>query len=142
MNKKQKRFIQWLLTPVEGRHPESQEELAKELNCRPSTLRRWFNTPAFKRAIDEEILYQIEVKKASTYQALIQKAMEGDFRSIQALIDMQGSTPTPENGKLDSEERDGPFTYEEYRQALKNIEEWERREFGEDASLKDGWDSD
>jgi len=132
MNKKQKRFIQWLLTPTGERQPKTQEELAGELNCRPSTLKRWFNLPEFKQALEAEIQYQVELQVAGTYQVLIQKAMDGDFRSIKELLNKKDPYPPPTAKDASQEGYEGPFTYEEYQQARKNIKEWEDREFGQD----------
>lgn len=130
MNHKQKKFIQWLVTPVDSREPKSEDDLAKVLNCRPSTLRHWFNQPEFQAALNLEIRHQMDLQKGATFQTLLQKALQGDFRSIKTILEFLGQYPVPKDGLALSDQGTMPFTLEEYTEALKLVREWEEQEFG------------
>ena len=122
--------MQWVLTPADERQPKTPEMLSAELNLHPSTLKRWFNHPGFKLALQAIIRYQIQFQIAFAYYALIQTARQGDIRSIIILIDILNMvTPSPKI-KVSRRKDLQSFTPEEIRQARKNIKDWEEREFG------------
>ena len=129
MHKKQKRFIQWLLTPACEKHPETLKKLSAELNCRPSTLIGWFNQPEFILMLQGIIRYQVLLQIANADQALFQTAMERDIRSIQARVNIQDPNPPSTNTDTCTKKDLLVFTPEEIQQARKNIKEWEEREF-------------
>ncbi len=130
MNTKQRKYIQWLLTPLDERQPQTEEELASMLKCRLSTLRRWFNQPEFQQALDQEIHHRMDLQKGLAYHVLVQKALEGDFRSIKILMEIIGQYPVSPKTAQSSQPGVQPFTIEEYKEALKNVKEWEQQEFG------------
>lgn len=136
MNRKQKRFMQWVLTQDGEREPETLQELADEFNCRPSTLKRWYNQVEFKKALESEIRYRVELQFIRTFQVQIQKAISEGFKSLMALDKTKIPDLNSKNNDDNQKGNQGPFTYEEYQQARKNIKEWEEREFGQEDKTK------
>ena len=119
MTPKQKKYLQWLTTPDSERDPQTEEELATHLKCKPSTLQRWVRQPEFQEAFDLEIHHNLTLKIWSLYQVLAEKALEGDFRSLKIILEILRHYPIPKDSDQSIEKPPIVYTVEDYAKADK-----------------------
>ena len=85
---RQEQFLNWLMTPANGRNPSSQDKLAAELGVDETTLRRWKKKPAFKLEWEKRVneLQQSPERTQKLLDRLYERAMEGDNNSAKLYL--------------------------------------------------------
>lgn len=85
---RQEQFLNWLMTPANGRNPSSQDKLAAELGVDETTLRRWKKKPAFKLEWEKRVNEQQQSPERTQklLDRLYERAMEGDNNSAKLYL--------------------------------------------------------
>lgn len=125
---KQRRFIQWLVLLKEDRDPNTQAELALELNLRQQTLSRWKRLPGFWNAVEEEAIRRLVQRTSLVLEMIGKKAESGDYRFAKLLLEIN------EKNKQRQAEDIVPFTIEEIKKADLELKAWEIERFGTERS--------
>lgn len=87
------KFKKWLAIPKSKRAQTgipTQQEFAQQYGVHPSTLSQWKNDPAFMSDVDRVRRSHLDRELSDIYESMIERAKEGDVRSIKMAFKMAG----------------------------------------------------
>jgi len=92
LDERQEKFLNWLVTPPNGRVPSSQAAYALENNIDEPPLRRWKKKPAFKSEWEKRVsdLQGSPERTQALLDNLFQRALEGDNNSAKLYLQATG----------------------------------------------------
>lgn len=92
LDPRQEAFLNWLVTPANGRVPSSQTAYAAQIGVDETTLRRWKNKPAFKAEWEKRVaaLQGSPERTQQLLDNLFTRAMDGDNNSAKLYLQATG----------------------------------------------------
>lgn len=105
ISEQQAEFLEWLVTPPEGRNPSSQNEWARQHGLATQTVVRWKNHDAVFRAAWEKRMVDLGVgpePMQDILNALRLAAGEGDVQAAKAYIAWVEKISPPKKAEQDA----------------------------------------
>ena len=136
-------YIAWAASPVKGRAPATQQELARTLGLKTDrTIRQWKEKdPTIDREIEALQAAPLWRHRRDLYDALVKAATDGDVPALKLALEMTGDYVPRMKQTVDNTVKPGNYTADDLAVAERELGEWERdRRKGSDRSnrINDG----
>jgi hypothetical protein len=97
LDERQLAYIEWLVCPRPERNPPTQQEFAAQLGVTPQSLAKWRQHPSFKATWDARVdqLAGSPERAQAVYDAIFQRAVEGDVRAAELFLKASGRLQPP-----------------------------------------------
>lgn len=89
-SEKQQMYIDWLAVSKYERKPLTEQLLAREIGVADRTLRRWKQSPSFRKAITQRAREFLGDDLPEIFAALRREAVKGSFNHIKLALELTG----------------------------------------------------
>lgn len=105
LTKQQEEYLEWLLTPKEGRNPKTKKDWAEQHGVHFNTLGQWEKKKEFSErwALGVKGLTQSPERTQALLDALYTKGIAGDHRSAELYLKATGQMATQQNINIKTE---------------------------------------
>lgn len=119
-------YIAWAASPVVGRQPATQSELATVLGLRTDrTIRQWKEKdPSIDQTIAEMQAAPLWRHRRDLYDALVRTAVAGDVPALKLALEMTGDYVPRMKQTVDNTIKPGNYTADDLAVAEKELQDW------------------
>lgn len=121
-------YIAWAASPVVGRQPATQLELAQAIGLKTDrTIRQWKEKdPQIEQVIAKLQAAPLWRHRRDLYEALVKAAVDGDVPALKLAFEMTGDYVPRMKQTVDNTVKLGGYTADELAAAERELGEWER----------------
>lgn len=121
-------YIAWAASPVKGRAPATQQELARALGLKTDrTIRQWKEKdPTIDKEIEALQAAPLWRHRRDLYEALVKAATDGDVPALKLAFEMTGDYVPRMKQTVDNTIKLGSYTADDLAAAERELGEWER----------------
>ncbi|MCE7980371.1 MAG: hypothetical protein DYG89_04205 [Caldilinea sp. CFX5] len=126
-------YIAWAASPVIGRLPATQLELAQALGLKTDrTIRQWKEkNPTIDEEIEKLQAAPLWRHRRDLYDALVRTAVTGDVPALKLALEMTGDYVPRMKQTVDNTIKPGNYTADDLATAQKELQEWESQRQGD-----------
>lgn len=126
-------YIAWAASPVKGRAPATQQELARALGLKTDrTIRQWKEKdPTIDQEIAELQAAPLWRHRRDLYDALVKAATEGDVPALKLALEMTGDYVPRMKQTVENNIKPGNYTADDLAAAERELGEWEIQRQGD-----------
>ena len=130
-------YIAWAASPVKGRAPATQQELARALGLKTDrTIRQWKEKdPTIDKEIEALQAAPLWRHRRDLYDALVKAATDGDVPALKLAFEMTGDYVPRMKQTVDNTIKPGNYTADDLAAAEKELQGWERQRQGDKVTL-------
>jgi len=120
-------YIAWAASPVKGRAPATQQELARALGLKTDrTIRQWKEKdPTIDKEIAQLQAAPLWQHRRDLYDALVKAATDGDVPALKLAFEMTGDYVPRMKQTVDNTIKPGSYTADDLAVAERELGEWE-----------------
>ena len=120
-------YIAWAASPVKGRAPATQQELARALGLKTDrTIRQWKEKdPTIDQEIEKLQAAPLWRHRRDLYDALVKAATDGDVPALKLALEMTGDYVPRMKQTVDNTIKPGSYSADDLALAAKELEGWE-----------------
>lgn len=125
-------YIAWAASPVKGRAPATQQELAQALGLKTDrTIRQWKEKdPTIDQEIEALQAAPLWQHRRDLYDALVKAATDGDVPALKLALEMTGDYVPRMKQTVDTTIKPGSYSADDLAIAQRELEGWEGQRKG------------